>query len=145
LLLSPTLKKTSVTLECSVPDGIEMHSDPGALEQVLMNLVNNAMIHGLETQTHGRIDIRAEMLSPGWVRLMVEDNGVGIAPENIQRVFDPFFSTRFGRGGSGLGLSITHRLIEHTLGGKIEIRSDLGKGTRFDISLPLQAPTVLDE
>jgi PAS domain S-box-containing protein len=142
LLLSPTLKKTSVALECSVPDGIEMHSDPGALEQVLMNLVNNAMIHGLETQTHGRISIRAEMLSPGWVRLEVEDNGVGIAPENIQRVFDPFFSTRFGRGGSGLGLSITHRLIEHTLGGRIDIRSELGQGTHFDISLPLLAPTV---
>lgn len=142
LLLSPTLKKTAVTLERSVPDDIEMHSHPGALEQVLMNLVNNAVIHGLEGRAQGHIAIQAQMLSPDWVRLVVEDNGVGIAPENLQRVFDPFFSTRFGRGGSGLGLSITHSLMEHTLGGKIEVRSTLGQGTHFDITLPLHAPAV---
>jgi len=142
LLLSPTLKKTAVVLERNVPEDIEMHSDPGALEQVLMNLVNNAVIHGLEARAKGSICIRAWVLSPGWVRLVVEDDGVGIAPENIQRVFDPFFSTRFGKGGSGLGLSITHRLVEHTLGGKIEVRSELGQGTHFDITLPLLAPTA---
>ncbi len=107
-----------------------------------MNLVNNAVIHGLEGHAQGRIGIQAHMQSPGWVRLVVEDDGVGIAPENIQRVFDPFFSTRFGRGGSGLGLSITHTLVEHTLGGKIEVRSELGRGTHFDITLPLRAPAV---
>lgn len=145
LLLSPTLKKTAVTLERTIPDDIEMHSHPGALEQVLMNLVNNAVIHGLEGRAQGHICIQARMPSPGWVRLVVEDDGVGIAPENIQRVFDPFFSTRFGRGGSGLGLSITHNLVEHTLGGKIEVRSEPGQGTHFDITLPLRAPAVQPE
>ncbi|MDR7307153.1 substrate-binding domain-containing protein [Rhodoferax saidenbachensis] len=142
LLLSPTLKKTAVTLERTIPDDIELHSHPGALEQVLMNLINNAVIHGLDGRVQGHIRIQAHMQSPGWVRLAVEDDGVGIAPENIQRVFDPFFSTRFGRGGSGLGLSITHSLVEHTLGGKIEVRSQVGQGAHFDITLPLRAPAV---
>ena len=142
LLLSPMLKKTTVAIRCAIPPDIEMHSHPGALEQVLMNLINNAVIHGLEGRPSGNIVLSAEALPPDGVRLVIEDNGVGITPENLQRVFDPFFSTRFGRGGSGLGLSITHNLIEHTLGGKIEVRSDIGQGTHFDITLPLQAPAV---
>ncbi len=142
LLLSPTLKKTAADIRRAVPNGIEMHSHPGALEQVLMNLINNAVIHGLDGRPDGHITLSAEVLSPDGVRLVIADNGVGIAPENIPRVFDPFFSTRFGRGGSGLGLSITHNLIEHTLGGTIEVHSALGHGTHFDITLPLHAPTL---
>jgi PAS domain S-box-containing protein len=142
LILSPTLKKTDVTLEPDIPAGIDMFSHPGALEQVLMNLINNAVLHGLEGRSGGRIGIRAKQQADGRVRLVVEDNGVGIAAEHIQRVFDPFFSTRFGRGGSGLGLSITHSLVEHTLGGKITVRSEPGRGTHFEITLPLHAPVV---
>jgi PAS domain S-box-containing protein len=142
LLLSPTLKKTTVAIQCTIPPEIEMHSHPGALEQVLMNLINNAVIHGLDGRSGGSITLSAEALAPDAVRLVIADNGAGIAPENLQRVFDPFFSTRFGRGGSGLGLSITHNLIEHTLNGKIEVHSEIGKGTHFDMVLPLRAPAV---
>jgi PAS domain S-box-containing protein len=142
LLLSPTLKKTAVAIHCAVPDDLEMNSHPGALEQVLMNLINNAVIHGMEGRSHGNIHVRAEALPPDNVRLVIEDDGVGISPDNIQRVFEPFFSTRFGRGGSGLGLSITHSLTERSLHGKIEVRSVLGQGTQFSIVLPLQAPAL---
>jgi signal transduction histidine kinase len=75
----------------------------------------------------------------------VTDDGCGIPPENLRRVFDPFFTTRMGKGGSGLGLNIVHTLVTGVLGGRIEVRSEPGSGTRFDITLPCFAPAAAME
>jgi signal transduction histidine kinase len=70
------------------------------------------------------------------VEVTVSDNGCGIAPENMGRIYDPFFTTKLGRGGSGLGLNIVYNIVYGILDGKIDVHSELGAGTRFTVTLP---------
>ncbi len=138
--LSPTLKKTAFTVQQNVPRNLRMDSYPGPLGQVLMNLVNNAIIHGFDGRTSGNIVVDADAAANGMVALRVSDDGKGIAPEHLKRIYDPFFTTRLGSGGSGLGLNIAHNIVEGVLGGHIAVRSDVGGGTTFTLTLPLVAP-----
>ena len=144
ITLGPTLKKTPFVIDSNIDDSIELDSYPGALGQVLVNLINNALIHGLSGLEHGKIGLYAFPYENGWIELTLSDNGHGISPENLPRIFDPFFTTRLGQGGSGLGLNIVHNLVTGVLGGKLEVASQLGWGVRFAIRLPLCAPTALE-
>ena len=137
LTLMPTIKTTPFTVSLSVPDDLVLDSYPGPLEQVLINLVNNAVIHGLAGCTDGEISISASFHDPDRVVLVVEDNGKGIADEHLQKVFTPFYTTKGDDGGSGLGLSITHSIVTGLLGGEIELTSTVGAGTRFCMTIPL--------
>ncbi len=132
-------KQSPVGIEVRIPDGIAMDSYPGAIEQIITNLVENAMIHGCEGRSECAIEIAAQARNDR-VRLSVGDNGSGIAPEHLRRIFDPFFTTRLGKGGSGLGLSIVYGLVNGMLGGQISVESTLGKGSVFTLDLPLIAP-----
>jgi signal transduction histidine kinase len=140
--LQPSLKRTPFTLEESVPDSIEFNSYPGPLNQAITNLVNNGIAHAFEGREKGRMEISARIDpdNTGWVMLDFSDDGVGIAPEHLGHIFDPFFTTKLGRGGSGLGLNITHNIVEGVLGGSLRVHSVHGKGTTFHLRLPLQAP-----
>ena len=140
ITLGPTLKKTPFVIESNIDDSIELDSYPGALGQVLVNLINNALIHGLDGLKHGKIGLYAFPYEPGWIELALSDNGHGISEENLPRIFDPFFTTRLGQGGSGLGLNIVHNLVTGVLGGKLEVASQPGWGARFAIRLPISAP-----
>jgi len=141
LAISPTLKRSGVQLIEQVPLGLRMDSYPGPLGQVLINLVNNAVVHAFEEGgAVGCVRITAELAEGGHVRLCVSDNGRGIARQHLKRIFDPFFTTRLGQGGSGLGLHIVYTLVTGLLGGRIEVRSEPGQGTEFTIELPLKAP-----
>ena len=139
LTLMPTLKKTPFTVTQSVPDTIVLDSYPGPLEQVLINLINNAVIHGLSGCASGQISISACLPDSDRVQLVVEDNGKGIPDEQLQKVFTPFYTTKADAGGSGLGLSITHSIVTGLLGGEIKLTSTVGAGTRFCITIPLAA------
>ncbi len=141
ITLGPTLKKTPFVIDSNIDDEIELDSYPGALGQVLVNLINNALSHGLQGLEHGKIGLYAFPYEPGWIELAVSDNGHGIAPEHLSRIFNPFFTTRLGQGGSGLGLNIVHNLVTGVLGGKLEVASQPGWGVRFAIRLPLCAPS----
>ncbi len=138
--LSPSLRKTSHSLISEIPPDIRFDSFPGPLEQVLMNLTNNALRHGFEGRSNGQMRLLAELISDEWVRLRFSDDGVGISDKNLQKIFDPFFTTKLGQGGSGLGLSIAYNIVTGMLGGKIEVYSELGRGSEFVIDLPLTAP-----
>jgi len=138
--LSPTFGKTGFLIDQQVPDGIRMDSYPGPLGQVMMNLINNAVLHGFEGRSAGTILIVCGAPADGWVELRLSDDGLGISPEFLHRIFDPFFTTKLGTGGCGLGLSITHNIVTGVLGGKIEVVSTSGVGTCFTLSLPLAAP-----
>jgi signal transduction histidine kinase len=74
----------------------------------------------------------------------VRDTGHGISADNLHRVFDPFFTTRLGQGGSGLGLHIVHNLVQSVLGGRIEVESQPNQGACFRMTLPLHAPERMD-
>lgn len=137
--LSPSLRKTTHTLVSEVPENIQLDSFPGPLEQVLMNLTTNALRHAFDGRQHGQMRLSAESLPDQWVRIVFSDNGVGISEQNLQKIFDPFFTTKLGQGGSGLGLSISYNIVTAMLGGRIEVKSELGVGTEFCIEMPLTA------
>jgi signal transduction histidine kinase len=137
------LKNQQVQLLISIPPGITMESFPGPFGQVVMNLVDNALLHAFGSGAGSiRIDA-AHRPTESLVQLSVSDDGIGIPEENVALIFDPFFTTRLGQGGSGLGLAVSHRIVSKILGGKIQVFSELGKGTRFDITLPLIAPHAI--
>jgi signal transduction histidine kinase len=106
--------------------------DREQMKQVALNLLINAVQSMPEG---GRLDLSAKALDDNrGMRLSIRDSGIGIPPENLKRLFDPFFSTK--EGGMGLGLSIAHRIIDQHQG-KIEVESSPGEGTTFHIWLPL--------
>lgn len=138
--LSPTYKHEPWTFVIDVPEGIQMDSYPGPLEQVLINLVQNSIRHGFEGRDHGRITIQARIEAcatsqPDQVIITFSDDGIGIASQNLDKVFEPFFTTGLGRGGSGLGLHITRRIVTTLLGGSIELHSQVGLGTSFILKI----------
>lgn len=138
--LSPMLKKTPHRLTLDIPSGIVLNSYPGALGQIVTNLVNNALLHAFEGRDCGLMTLSAEPLDNRQVQLTFSDDGIGMPPETLKRIFDPFFTTRLGQGGSGLGMSIVHNLIYSLLDGVIEVESSPDQGTRFTIQLPLNIP-----
>lgn len=142
LSLQPTLRKTGVKLQLDVPQGIRMDGFPGALAQIVSNLVLNALVHAFRPDGIGLVRVWAGAgAHEGEVKLVLEDDGVGIAPENLGRVFDPFFTTRRNQGGTGLGLHIVHNLVYKTMGGSIKVISQPGLGTRFEMRIPRIAPS----
>lgn len=139
-MLRPTYKHASVTMEVTLPEGVLLDSYPGALGQVITNLVSNAVLHGFTPDRGGTVRIGAGLPVDGRVTLMIADDGAGIPPAVLPRIFDPFFTTKFGAGGSGLGLHIVYALVTRVLGGAIAVESTVGVGTSFTIVLPLTAP-----
>jgi PAS domain S-box-containing protein len=140
MTLQPSLKGTPYRIETAIPAEIGMDSFPGALGQVITNLVNNAVMHAFDGRPTGTVRIDARRDGAQSVAITVIDDGVGIAPEHRRRIFDPFFTTKLGRGGSGLGLNIVHNLVTEVLGGTIDVESDPDRGTAFTVVLPLAAP-----
>jgi len=141
LALSPTLRRSGARMVDAVPLGLPMDSFPGPLGQVLVNLITNAVEHGFDGRPPGTIRLHAQAaVAPGWVRMSVADDGVGIPESSLGRIFDPFFTTRLGQGGSGLGLHLAYTLVTGVLGGRIEVRSQPGEGSEFVIELPCRAP-----
>lgn len=140
LTLRPSLRHSNAELVVAVPEGITLDSYPGPLGQVLTNLINNAILHAFPAQAHGHVTIRAEAGSGAQVRVTVADDGIGIDPDILPRIFDPFVTTKMGRGGTGLGLNIAHNLTVQVLGGDIHVINTPGKGAAFVLHLPLRAP-----
>lgn len=139
LTLSPTLKRSGVTLTHDLPAGVTLESYPGPLSQVIMNVINNAVVHAFAQQPEPRIETHGQVVH-GQLTLTLSDNGCGIPPENLPRVFDPFFTTRLGQGGSGLGMHIVYSLVTDLLGGSVHIDSTVGRGTTVTLRIPLHAP-----
>ncbi len=137
--IGPSIRRKPHRVELSIPPDIIMDSQPGSLGQIVINLINNAYLHAFENRSSGLLKIEA-LLSGESVRLSFIDDGEGIPEENLLQLFEPFFSTKIGRGGTGLGMAIVHNVVTKTLGGSIRVDSALGIGTRFDITLPLVMP-----
>lgn len=136
LSLRPNLKKANHNIVIHCDDFLELDSYPGAISQIITNLVMNSLIHAYPDGTQGTIVIDVK-LTPDQFTLIYSDDGIGIAAQNMKRIFEPFFTTRRGKGGTGLGLNILYNLVTQTLAGSIECRSQAGHGTSFIIKLPV--------
>ncbi|WP_207461657.1 ATP-binding sensor histidine kinase [Azospirillum sp. SYSU D00513] len=132
----------SLTVDC--PPGLTLDNHPGALAQILTNLISNTLVHGFEPERTGRIAIAVTALEsepgPESVEIVYTDDGAGIAPEHLPTLFDPFFTTRRSQGSTGLGLHIVYNLVAQRLGGTIRVDSRPGEGVRFTLRLPRAAP-----
>lgn len=124
-------RNIEVTLQQG-PEVPVLQSDRSQLQQVFLNIINNAFAAVSEK---GKIDIHIQREGPDAVAVSIADNGIGIRKEDLDRIFEPFFTTK-GRKGTGLGLSITYGIVRK-LGGRIEVESEVNRGTKFTVILPL--------
>ena len=136
LSLKPKLKKTNHLITVNCPEDLKLNSFPGALSQIITNLVMNSMIHGFEEMDAGEITFDATREN-GSVLLTYRDNGKGMDEKALSKIFDPFFTTKRSQGGSGLGMHIVHNLVTQTLGGAISCKSEPGNGIMLRIQIPM--------
>lgn len=118
---------------------LELQSDPDLLGRVVSSILSNALVHAFEGRSDGNIKLFVDCDEDQHVVIHVQDDGVGIRPEHLPKVFDPFFSTKLGKGESGLGLYIANNIVADVLGGQLSLLSQVGVGTELFIRLPLVA------
>lgn len=134
--LSAEMKRYRVSYQYEGEPDIEIKTIPGALAQVLTNLVTNSLKHGFEGRDEGRISITVHKQLDS-VTLVYADNGVGMEQEILQNIFEPFFTTKRHSGGTGLGMNIVYNIIRQKLQGDIAIDSKPNGGAQFKLVLPL--------
>jgi signal transduction histidine kinase len=127
-----------VSVECE-PD-LAMNSYPGPYGQVLTNLVINSAVHAYPDGARGSVHIAAQASGKHNVEVLFSDDGCGMSPEVKRQVFDPFFTTRRDQGSTGLGLHIVHNIVTNRLGGRINLETKPGAGTKIRIIVPREAP-----
>jgi len=133
--------EAGIEVECSLSRDLpEITADPAQLNQVLVNLVVNALQAMPEG---GKLTVRTRACEND-VSLIVEDTGVGMSEEALERIFVPFFTTKDVGEGTGLGLPVVHGIVT-SHGGSIEVESKLGRGTRFEIRLPVEGSQSVKE
>ena len=118
------------------PNLPEIYADSGQLHQVLVNLVVNAI---QAMPAGGKLTIKT-LVSPDYISLVVEDTGIGMNEEIIKKIFIPFFTTKEVGQGTGLGLSLVHGIVT-SHGGTIDVKSNVGHGSQFEIKLPIKTQT----
>ena len=137
------LSVAQVQLSCDVPAGFILDTQAEVLQQVLEQLLENACLHAFGAGAPGLIRVSARRASNARLTLEVRDNGVGMPAADVARAFEPFFSTTFGQGGSGLGLFVAHSLVASLLGGSLQLDSQPGEGTVARLDLPMQGDAAL--
>ena len=136
LSLQPKLKGRPVKVEVTCPPDLMLDSFPGAVSQIVTNMVVNSLMHGFERDQAGRIQIRAALDGDGMVSFEYGDDGAGMDAETLAKLFDPFFTTKRGTGGSGLGGHILFNLVTGALGGTLRADSSPGQGLRYHLRFP---------
>jgi two-component system, NtrC family, sensor kinase len=137
--LMPRIRKSRVKVVIDCGEDIRINSYPGALAQIITNLTMNSLMHAFDANAAGFIRIQVRQ-SEDDIELIFSDDGKGIQLEHIGKVFDPFFTTQRGHGGTGLGLNIVFNIIAKQFGGTITVSSKPGEGSRFAICFPATAP-----
>ena len=139
--LRKQFEKTGIELTMALPQSAHLNSYSDAIDQVLLSLIMNAHQHAFVGRETGKISIRLSNRDEENYLLEIADNGIGIAPENHEKIFEPFWSVDGSTGGSGLGLAIILNVVQNTLGGQLKISSVPGSGTVFQMILPKDAPS----
>jgi PAS domain S-box-containing protein len=140
LSLRPGLRKHRLTLSVDCEPNLNMNSYPGPYGQVLTNLFLNSVAHAFPDGRAGTVDIKVRAAGVDYVEIIFADDGCGMSLDVRRRAFDPFFTTRRDQGGTGLGLHIVYSIVTNRLGGRLDLESEPGRGTRVHIVLPRVAP-----
>ncbi len=134
--LNPTIKKSKHQVVINCEPNLEADTKPGPINQIVINLIMNSMIHAFESVEAGIIEVSVT-IKHNRCTMHVSDNGKGIEEKIKQKIFDPFVTTKRGEGGSGLGMHLVYNLVTQALNGNIEVESELGKGALFIIEFPV--------
>ncbi|MBN2618491.1 MAG: substrate-binding domain-containing protein [Spirochaetales bacterium] len=132
--LTPILRQGNHNVKIDSIDRFEIDSYPGAISQIITNLVQNSITHGFENMENGEITITISQYK-NRIKIEYHDNGVGIHPKNFDKIFDTYYSTKIGKGGSGLGLGIIKKLTEEKLLGSIECVDPEDGGATFILTI----------
>ncbi len=130
----PQLKKSVATVEIECPENIIINSYAGSFSQVMSNLIQNSLNHAFEGKDSGKITIKV-VEKEKILEIEYADDGIGLDESVKEKVFEPFVTTKRGRGGSGLGLSVVYNLITSSFAGSIRVESEQGHGVHFYITI----------
>jgi two-component system, NtrC family, sensor kinase len=144
LSLQPKLKGRPVKVDLQCPPDLVLDSFPGAVSQIVTNMVVNSLVHGYERDQKGTITMRVAQ-DGDMVSFDYADDGAGMDEDTLSKLFDPFFTTKRGNGGSGLGAHILYNLATGALGGTVRAESEPGKGLRYHLRFPRsqRAPKIV--
>jgi signal transduction histidine kinase len=135
--LQNQFRQTAIEIQLDCPDDMKIYSIPGALEQILTNLMMNSFIHGFEEGKNAGQIVIAVRLKSELLLIDYSDTGEGIVPDALEKIFEPFFTTNRARGGSGLGMYICYNLVTSKLNGTMTCESTPSKGVLFRIEFPV--------
>ena len=142
LAMHPKLRQTAHQLKIQLDDTISLDSYPGPISQVIINLINNALLHAFDGIEQGHMLLESFAIDEDSIAIHFSDDGLGIPASTLHRIFEPFFTTKLGKGGSGLGMHLVYNIVTQQLGGKILVLSGkTTRGTRIEIQIPRVAPT----
>jgi len=141
--LRPGPGKKNLTVNVDCQSNLMMNSYPGPYGQVLTNLFLNSVVHAFPGGEGGIVDIKVKASGRDHVEILFSDDGCGMSLAVRRQASDPFFTTRRDQGGIGLGLHIVHSIVTNCLGGRINLDSEPGEGTRVQLVLPRVAPPAL--
>lgn len=133
--LHPKLRKTAHSINVNCDKNIEIYTHPGAIAQILLNMIINSITHGFEHINRGEITINIDY-QPHKLIINYADNGHGLTPEAKNKLFEAFYTTKANKGGSGLGTHIIRNLVSDTLNGTVTAHSELNKGLSYHIEIP---------
>lgn len=150
VFVTPRFDDGGFELDLDCPANVQLRTAPGGLTQVVVNLLDNCVVHGFAGRDEGRAEVGVRLRDDG-ICLFISDNGVGIAAAAVKKIFDPFYTTKRGKGGrgggTGLGLHLAYNIVHQQLRGRISVESNAA-GTRFEIILPYDidnAESIIDQ
>lgn len=138
LSMRPRLKNLTHVIRVECDPELCIETKAGPINQIMINLIMNSIIHGFEDLEHGLIIIHAELIDNNKLNLSYKDDGRGIPEHMRKRIFDPFVTTKRGQGGSGLGMHLVFNLVTQALNGSISLTSEVDKGVEFHIVFPVK-------
>ena len=133
--LKPSFKHAHHEINVDCDAKLDVLCAPGAIAQIVTNLVMNSVMHGFEHKVNGKININVKT-DKDMIEMVYTDDGVGLLPVHLESLFDAFFTTKRAKGGSGLGTHIVYNLVTQTLNGQIQADSKPGEGLRYIIRFP---------
>ena len=137
------LKQKNIQIHFHGQENIKVNTYPGPIYQIISNFINNSILHGFELQEKGNITISVEV-SQNRVLLHYLDDGIGMNEEMLNKIYEPFVTSKRNQGGSGLGMNIVYNLVTQVLEGEINCQSTLGEGIEIQLSFPVEVCTETD-